>query len=114
MTQDQWMVVVAKIAVIADAVTLIAFIAQYTAYAKWWRNAVGRTIVYKDILLAQFFSLFILSLFFHLSRLTSRLIAWYQISLLIETAAVVVWRIVAWRRLHKAGLIPRDDGNKET
>ena len=76
MTQDQWMVVVAKIAIVADTVTLAAFTIQYSAYAKWWRNAVGRTIVYKDILLVQFFSLFILSLFFHLSRLTSRLIAW--------------------------------------
>lgn len=113
MTQDQWMVVVAKIAIVADTVTLIAFIAQYSAYAKWWRNTIGRTIVYKDILLVQFFSLFILSLFFHLNRFTSRLIAWYQISLLIETALVMVWRMFAFWKIHRGKGAGKTEGQED-
>ena len=51
MSQDQWLILLFKIVLIADMTAIAAFLGIYTKLAKWWRNPIGRTIAVKDILL---------------------------------------------------------------
>ena len=44
-----------KIVLIAGIISVCAFIAEYTYRAPWWREAIGRTIIVKDILLVLLF-----------------------------------------------------------
>ena len=51
MNQDQLIVLCLKAAEVSGLVTITAFIACYSRWAKWHRNPIGRTIVIKDLLL---------------------------------------------------------------
>ena len=99
MTQDQLILLLLKIILIADVVSIVAFIADYSRMASWWRNPVGRTIVVKDILLVLVLIPSVLSLFFTFSRLSSHIAAWVDVALLGALAPVMLWRIVVWRRV---------------
>lgn len=118
MTQDQWIIVLLKVVLIADVVAVLAFAGDYTRLAKWWTNPVGRTIVIKDLLLVLAFIPSIMSLFFKFSRLTSLAAAWFDIALFIGIAAVMVWRIIVFERIHRRGppgssnQIPRDSDDE--
>ena len=102
MTQDQMILLLLKIILIADVVSIVAFVADYTRLAPWWRNPIGRTIVVKDILLVLVLIPSVLSLFFTFSRLSSHIAAWVDVVLLGSLAPVMLWRIVVWRRVQAA------------
>lgn len=101
MKQEQWIVLAFKVALIADVAAVLAFIADYTRLAAWWSNAIGRTIVIKDFLLVLAFIPSIMSLFFRFSRLTSLVAAWFDVGIFAGIAAVMVWRIVVFERVHR-------------
>ena len=99
MTQDQLILLLLKIILIADVISIVAFVADYTRLAPWWRNPVGRTIVTKDALLVLVLIPSILSMFFTFNRLSSHIAAWVDVVLLGSMAPVMLWRIVVWRRV---------------
>jgi hypothetical protein len=101
-TQANWLVMTYRVAIIADLVTILAFIAQYSRLAKWWRNPVGRTIVIKDILLVLILMPTAMSLFLNLNRLDSMVVGWVDAGLLGLLTPVMIWRIVVWQRMHRA------------
>lgn len=114
MSQDQAIVLALKVALIADLVTLAAFAAEYSWRARWWSNAIGRTLVIKDLLLGAALTPSILALFFRFTRLTSRIAAWVDVALFAAIAVVMLWRVVVFERIHreKAGAPPGPDGEE--
>ena len=103
MTQDQVVLLCFKVVEIASVVTIGAFIAYYSKAAAWWSNPIGRTIVIKDIAIILVLLPSILSIFFHFSRLTSHIAAWFDIGSFALVPAVICWRIVVFRKIHQAG-----------
>ena len=101
MTQDQWIILAFKVVEIAAVVTIGAFIAVYTRYARWWRNAIGRTIVIKDVALILVLLPSILSIFFSFNRLTSNIAAWFDVASFSAIPVIMCWRILVWRKIHK-------------
>jgi hypothetical protein len=108
-TQDQAITLAFKVVEVASVVTIGAFVACYSAWARWWENAIGRTIVAKDMALILVLLPSILSIFLHFNRLTSHVAAWFDLASLGAIPVIMVWRIIVWRKIHKAGQLPRDD-----
>ena len=103
MTQEQWLILALRVASIAAVVSLVGWIAVYTRVAAWWRNPVGQTLVIKTALIALLLIPTILSLFFHLSRLTSIVAGWVDAALIGLITPVMIWRSVVWLQIHRAG-----------
>jgi hypothetical protein len=89
-----------QLVIIADIVSITAFVLIYSKLAPWWRNPIGRTIVIKDILLTLVLIPSALSLFLHFSRLTSEVASWLDIVLLGSITPVMLWRIRIWFKIH--------------
>ena len=103
MTQAQAIILCLKIVEISGLVTISAFIACYSIWAAWWRDAIGRTIVIKDLLLILAFIPTTLSVFLQFSRLTSNIAAWTDIAVIGLISPVMCWRIWVWWHIHKSG-----------
>lgn len=103
MTQQQWIILVFKVALIAGFASLVGWVALYTKLARWWRTPLGWTLVTKTMLIAAMFVPSILSLFFRLNRLDSYIAGWVDAGLIGLVTPVMVWRSVVWVRLHRAG-----------
>lgn len=101
MSQDQWILFAFKVTEIASVVTIGAFVAYYTKAAAWWKNPIGRTIVYKDIALILVLIPSILSIFFSFNRLTSHIAAWFDVGAFALVPIIMCWRIVVFRRIHR-------------
>ena|SRR5215475_13375350 len=101
MTQDELLILLFKVTLIAAAVSIGTFIATYSMWAPWWRNPIGRTIVIKDILLVLVLVPSILSLFFAFNRLTSHIAAWVDVALFGALTPVMLWRVVVFHRIHR-------------
>lgn len=99
MTQDQWVILLLKIGVIAGFISLVSWIVVYSLLADWRHNAIGRTLVAKTALIAMLLIPFSLSLFFRLNRLDSRATAWADVVLIGAITPVMLWRIAVWLRL---------------
>jgi hypothetical protein len=97
--QEQILILCLRIVLIADLLSIVAFIVQYTRLAPWWRNQIGRTIVIKDILLLLLLMPSTLSLFFNFSRLSSNVAAWIDTGLFALMAPVMVWRTMVWQKI---------------
>lgn len=102
MTADQLIILLFKIGCVAGFVSIVAWIALYTRLARWWRNPIGRTLVAKSALLAGLLVPTMLSLFFHLTPLTSHVAAWTDVVLINLIAPVMVWRSVVWTKIGRA------------
>jgi hypothetical protein len=103
MTQDDWIILAFKIADLAGFASLTAWIIQYSLHGKWWRNDVGRTLVAKTALIAALLVPAALSLFFHLNRLNSHIVAWVDVCLLGLVTPVMIWRMVVFRKIYRRG-----------
>ena len=103
MSQEQAIVLAFKVVEVASVVTIAAFIACYSQWAKWWANPIGRTIVYKDIALILVLIPSILSIFWHFNRLTSHIAAWYDVGSFALVPAIMIWRIFVFRKIHRDG-----------
>lgn len=112
MKQDDLLVLLFKIALIADVAAALAFIGDYTRLTRWgcWKNTVGRTIVWKDVMLAAAFTPSLLSFFWHFNRVTSRIAGWFDVCWFAGIAAVMVWRIVVFERIHRGKRPPDGSG----
>ncbi len=102
MTQDQWVTRLLEIGSIGSIIAVVQWVAVYTVLQPWWRGRIGRSLV----LFAGFSvvtpALFICSLFFHLNRGDSRVLAWLEISLLLAYIPAMAWRSVVWIRSGRA------------
>lgn len=103
MTQDQWAVLLFRIAMIASLASLLQWIAVYSVLERWWKHQVGWSLVAKTLLICGQLSLFILALFFRLNRLDSRVVLWLYVFFTAAVTPVMLWRSVLWARLSKTG-----------
>jgi hypothetical protein len=101
MSQAQWLLLVTKIVIIADVVTILGFVLNYTRLAPWWRDQLGRTIVIKDLLILLVELPVALSLFFAFNRLDSTFAAWFEVACLGLVAPAMIWRTVVWEKIHR-------------
>lgn len=103
MSQDQLIILLLKIFLISGFATLVAWVALYTWLTKGgaWRNPIGQTLVIKTLLIAMLFVPQILSLFFQLNRLDSRIAAWTDVTLIGLVTPIMTWRSVVWVRLSR-------------
>ena len=101
MSQDQVILLLFRVVTIAGLVAIGAFVGQYTMLAPWWRNAIGRTLVIKDLLLMLILVPTVLSLFFQFNRLTSHIAAWIDIVFLGLLTPVMLWRMAVFYRIHR-------------
>ena len=111
MSQAQWIILLFKIALIADAIAIVVFVVDYTRLAPWWRNPIGRTIVSKDCLL--FIPIFLASRDFvmaakALGASDSRILAREIFPNILPTivsfgliAPVMLWRTVVFELIHR-------------
>jgi len=113
MSQDQAITLAFKVALICGSCSLVFWIALYTALARWWLNPIGRSLVRLAALTAALYIPTVLSLFFHLNRLDSRIVGWVDVGLIALVTPEMLWRSVVWWRLHKAGKLPRDGGGDQ-
>lgn len=116
MKQDAAILFLFKVVLIADLVAIAGFVLDYSIRAAWWGNAIGRTLVIKDLLLGAALTPSVLSLFFHFSRLTSHIAAWIDVALFAAIAVVMSWRVVIFERIHREKGLPPPPGpdGKET
>lgn len=108
MSQDQWITLCFKVVEVSALVTIAGFIACYSAWAPWWRDPVGRTIVVKDALLIIVFIPSVLAIFLHFGRFSSRIAAWSDMAMLGLIAPVMIWRVLVFRKIHRDGKPPRE------
>jgi hypothetical protein len=105
MTQDDWILLLLKIGLIAGAVSLFAWVAVYSWLTRGgaWKNPIGQTLIVKTLLIAGLFVPQILSLFFRLNRFDSHIVAWTDVALIGLVSPVMIWRSWVWVRLSRAG-----------
>lgn len=111
MTQTQLLVLLLKIGLIAGLAAIVGWIVVYHALTRggWWRNPVGKTLVIEAALIAGLFVPQILSLFYDLNRLDSRIAAWADVVLIGLVTPVMIWRTIAFLRIGSLpGRSPRD------
>lgn len=108
MSQEAWLVLALRAALICGFASLVAWIALYSWLAPWYRNPIGRTLVAKTALVALMFIPSMLSLFFHMNRLDSYIAGWVDVGLIGLVTPVMIWRCFVWLKLHKAGRLPRN------
>jgi dolichyl-phosphate-mannose--protein O-mannosyl transferase len=112
MTQDQAIILGFKVTEVASLVTIVAFVAYYTRLAPWYRNPIGRTIVFKDLALILVLLPSVLSIFLSFNRLTSHIAAWFDVASFALVPVIMIWRIIVWRRLDRLGLLSRNGHRK--
>ena len=114
MDQDQAILLLLKIGLIAGLVSIVAWVAVYHVLTKggWRKNPVGRTLVVKSLLIAGLFIPQILSLFFNLNRLDSHIAAWADVALIGLVSPVMWWRTAVWLKLDRAGRLPQNGHDK--
>lgn len=101
MTQQQWVILALKIVTVSGFIALVSWIVVYSRIQPWWKDAIGRTLVTKTLLIAALLVPTSLSLFFHLTRTTSELVGWVDVVLLGAVTPVMWWRTAVWLRVAK-------------
>jgi hypothetical protein len=79
---------------------MIAWVVDYSLQ-HGWQNPLGRTLLVKTVILLALLGLSALSLYFNLNLLV---LEWVQVILLGLVGPVMVWRMVAFRRVSSATL----------
>ena len=100
MTQDQMLLLGFKITLVAGEVAALLWLGVYTYLAKWWENPIGATVTRFAIYIAALYVPSILSLFWHLSRLTRLVAGWFDMAVFAIVAVELFRRVPLWIRLH--------------
>lgn len=103
MTEDQIILLLFKVVLIAGMTSIAAFVVQYTLLAPWWRDQLGRTLVIKDILLTLVLVPSVLALFFRFGRASGHIAAWFDIAVFGAITPVMIWRMLVWRKVSRQG-----------
>jgi hypothetical protein len=109
-TQDSWILLLLRILLIGDVLSIAVFIGVYWVLADWWRHPIGRTIVIKDFLMLMLLVPSILTMFIHFTRTAIHFVAWVDVCLFALLIPVMAWRSAVWISIHRAGQGLRDDG----
>ena len=109
MTQEQVIILCLKVGLVAGFASIAVWVAVYSRLAAWWTSPLGRTLVIEALLIAGLFVPQILSLFFNLNRLDSRIAAWADVILIGAVTPVMAWRTAVFLRL---GPSPRRKSRK--
>lgn len=101
MTQTQLIVLLLKIGLVAGVPVLLAWVAVYSKLTRGgaWRNPIGLSLIIEALLIAGLFVPQILSLYFNLNRLDSRIAAWADVALIGLVTPVMLWRTVVFLRM---------------
>lgn len=102
MSQQQWAILAFRIVLISGFISLVAWIAIYSAMAEWWKSAIGRTLVAKTVLIALMFIPSILALFFKLNRADSYIAGWVDVTLIGLVTPVMWWRTIVWLKISRS------------
>lgn len=87
-----------EIVIPSGIATILAWVGYYSWQAKWWDDAIGQTLVVKDVLIVALMALLGLPLFFPALR-HSLVLAWLDVVLVGLVTPVMIWRTEAWARL---------------
>lgn len=88
----------------ASILAIAQWIAVYTRLEPWWRGHIGRSLVEFALYAMVTPALFLLSLFFHVNRVSSQALAWVEIVLLcVLIPAGMTRRTVIWIRVSRRG-----------
>ena len=87
-----------RVFVLTSLASCLAWITEYTVH-RGWRNSMGRTLLVKTCLLAALLALSAVSVWFHLTRSNSLVIAWISVVLLGAIGPVMLWRMLVFRRI---------------
>lgn len=100
MSQDQWLVLLFKVVLLAGAVSALGFVGLYWRLTRgaMWHNTLGRSIVIFDLLVVLCLTPSLLSLFFTFNRLTSHVAAWIDVVLFGLITPVMLHRCLVWWR----------------
>lgn len=111
MTQTQVIILCLKIGLVSGFTSIAVWVALYSRLAKWWTSPIGRTLVIEAALIAGLFVPQILSLFYNLNRLDSRIAAWADVALIGLVTPVMIWRSIVFLRMGPSpGRHPHGDG----
>ncbi len=113
MTQEQVIVLCLRTGLITGLAALVAWVAVYTYLTRGaaWKDPIGQTLIAKTLLIAGLFVPSILSLFFHMSRFGSHIVAWIDVTLIGLVTPVMIWRsIVFVHESRKGRETGRDQG----
>lgn len=106
-SQDQILILAFKIVLVGGVVSAAVFVGCYHRLTRGavWADAVGRTIVLFDLLIALCLVPAGLPLFWHFSRFASHLVAWVDVVLFGLIPVALAHRTFLWVRIHnqKAG-----------
>jgi hypothetical protein len=75
----------------------------YTLLEPWWRSQLGRSLILLAGLAMVTPMLFILALFFGLSRVSSETLSWIEAGVLFITCAAMVRRSYIWVKIAQEG-----------
>ena len=96
----------------ACTVVLIAFVVQYSLYAKWWANPIGQTVVALDLcVLILLIPSDIGTLWPSWSFLHGIGYVWFEVGLLFLVLATMLWRMAVWQAVVRSK--PRGDRGDE-
>jgi hypothetical protein len=100
LSQTQIIVLLLKIGLISGVIVLPAWVAVYSKLTKGaaWRNPIGLSLIIEALLVAALFVPQILSLFFQMTRLDSRVAAWTDVVLIGLVTPVMLWRLIVFLR----------------
>jgi hypothetical protein len=87
----------------AGSFFMLAWILQYSWYQPWWKDPIGRTFVYIDVLLLLVFVPLLISAWWHLTISVTVWLSWLLVVAILAVPVVLAWRMVVWRNIRKAG-----------
>lgn len=113
MTEAQWITLLLKGGLVSGCCSIAAWIGVYTRLTRGrnFRNPIGRSLMLFAALVAALFVPFILSLFFRLNRLDSRIAAWVLVAVIGAVTPVMVSRTVVWIRESRADRQAQENGD---
>ena len=109
MSQDEVIILLFKIVLLANIAAILAFTGIYTRFAPWWKNIIGRSIVILDLLLGAALIPSVISLFWNLNRADSHIIAWVDLGIFTLIALTMATRCITWIRIHKEEKFPEEN-----
>lgn len=99
------MITALKVALVVSVSGLLVFIADYTRLTKGacWKDAVGVTIIVKDVFLLGTLAPLLLAAFFRLSPLGNEVGAWSLVGFLFLAGVAMYWRVLVFERIARKG-----------
>lgn len=95
MNQAMDLISAVKWSEVAFAAVIAVFLYVYTVLAPWWRNPIGRTVAYKDIIILWLLAVGFGNLWLHLPVTVT---LWFYLAGLLCGTAVMAWRCVVFTR----------------